>query len=368
MTQRERQILRWVEENPMISQQELADKAGITRSSAAVHISNLMKKGYIAGKGYIVRSAPYVVVVGGMNMDIGGYAGAPLIPRDSNPGRVQMSLGGVGRNIAHNLALLGTDVHLITAFGDDMAAQKLITSCSDLGIDIGSALQVGGAATSTYLFIGGPDGDMEMAVSDMSIYERITPSFLASKLPLLNNAQLVIIDTNIPEESIRWIVENCRVPIFADPVSTAKADRLRGVLHQLHTVKPNRIEAELLSGIPLTSRNNIERAADVLLAGGLRRIFISLGAEGVFAADQRGRCFVPCFPGKPVNATGCGDAFMAAIAWAYLEGTNLENTARMGLAAASIAMECEETINSSLSAVRIQERCAADRAKFEYPR
>ena len=49
MTQRERQILNWIEENPLISQQELAEKAGITRSSVAVHISNLMKKGYITG-------------------------------------------------------------------------------------------------------------------------------------------------------------------------------------------------------------------------------------------------------------------------------------------------------------------------------
>ena len=54
MTQRERQILKWIEENPLISQQELADKAGIARSSVAVHISNLMKQGHIAGKGYIV--------------------------------------------------------------------------------------------------------------------------------------------------------------------------------------------------------------------------------------------------------------------------------------------------------------------------
>ena len=72
MTQRERQLLRWIEENPMITQQELADKAGITRSSAAVHISNLMKKGHIAGRGYIVHTAPYAVVVGGVNMDVGG--------------------------------------------------------------------------------------------------------------------------------------------------------------------------------------------------------------------------------------------------------------------------------------------------------
>ncbi len=368
MTQRERQILRWIEENPVISQQELADKAGITRSSAAVHISNLMKKGYIAGKGYIVRSAPYVVVIGGVNMDIGGHAFAPLVARDSNPGRVKMSLGGVGRNIAHNLTLLGTDVQLITAFGDDVAAQKLTASCSELGINISHSLQVSGMATSTYLFLTGPDGDMELAISDMDIYERITPSFLASKLPLLSNAQLIIVDTNIPEESIHWIAENCRVPVFADPVSTVKAEKLRGVLGKLHTIKPNRLEAEILSGIPLTSRNNIERAADVLLAEGLRRIFISLGADGVFAADHRDRCYVPCLPGNMVNATGCGDAFMAAIAWAHLEGTNLENTARAGLAASSIAMESEETINPVMNAALVQKRCAASKAKFEYPR
>ena len=94
MTQRERQLLNWIEENPLISQQELADKAGITRSSVAVHISNLMKKGYITGKGYIVHTAPYVTVVGGVNMDIGGWPGevpvhAGLQPRRGadEPGR-----------------------------------------------------------------------------------------------------------------------------------------------------------------------------------------------------------------------------------------------------------------------------------------
>ena len=96
MTQREREILNWIAENPMISQQELADRAGITRSSVAVHISNLMKKGYIAGKGYVLRTPSYAAVVGGITKDIGGRSLAPLVPRDSNPGQVRISLGGVG--------------------------------------------------------------------------------------------------------------------------------------------------------------------------------------------------------------------------------------------------------------------------------
>ena len=114
MTQRERQILQWIEADPMISQEALAERAGITRSSVAVHISNLMKKGYIAGKGYVLRSGTYAAVVGGVNVDIGGQSYAPLVARDSNPGRVRISLGGVGRNIAHNMSLLGVDVRLLT--------------------------------------------------------------------------------------------------------------------------------------------------------------------------------------------------------------------------------------------------------------
>ena len=356
MTQRERQLLRWIEENPLISQQELADRAGITRSSVAVHISNLMKKGHIAGKGYIVTTAPYAVVIGGVNMDIGGTSGQPLRDADSNPGKVRMSLGGVGRNIAHNMSLLGVDTRMLTAFGDDLYAQKIAASCGELGIDISRSLQVPGGSTSTYLFIADHNGDMALAVSDMDIYDHLTPAFLASRAPLLNNAQVVVMDTNIPAESIAWVAEHVDLPLFVDPVSTVKAEKIRPILGKIHTLKPNRLEAELLSGVTITDEDSLNAAADALLATGLRRVFISLGGDGVFAADHNGRCHLPCLPGKMVNTTGCGDAFMAAIVWAYLEGTDLENTARAGLAAATIAMESAETINPDMSAEELRRR------------
>lgn len=356
MTQRERQLLRWIEENPMISQQELADRAGIARSSVAVHISNLMKKGHIAGKGYIISTAPYAVVVGGVNMDIGGAARAPLVRADSNPGTVRMSLGGVGRNIAHNMALLGLDVRLLTAFGDDLYAQRIAASCGELGIDISRALQIPGEHTSTYLFIADERGEMELALSDMEIYRHITPSFLSSRLQLLQNAQLVVVDANIPADAIRWLADHVAPPVFADPVSTAKADKLRPVLGKLHTLKPNRMEAELLSGVAIRDEAGLNQAADKLLETGLRRVFISLGGDGVLAADHSGRVRLPCREGRVVNTTGCGDAFMAALVWAYLEGTALEETARAGIAAASIAMESAETINGAMSAGALAER------------
>lgn len=359
MTQRERQILRWIEENPLISQQELAEKAGITRSSVAVHISNLMKKGHISGKGYIVPASTYAVVVGGVNMDIGGLSHAPLVAADSNPGRVRMSLGGVGRNIAHNMTLLGVDTRMITVLGGDLYAQKIAASCGELGIDISKSLQVPEGHTSTYLFIAGPDGDMSLALSDMDIYSHLTPTFLSTKLSVLNNAQLVVVDTNIPAESIAWLAQHVDVPIFADPVSTAKAEKLRPVLGKLHTLKPNRLEAEILSGVSISDEESLARAAQVLLSTGLRRVFISLGRDGVYAADRSGRYRLPCLPCKIVNTTGGGDAFMAALGWAYLEGTDLYGSALAGSAASAMAIESRETINPDLSLDAIKARMKA---------
>lgn len=356
MTQREREILNWIAENPMISQQELADKAGITRSSVAVHISNLTRKGYLAGKGYVLRNPSYVVVVGGVNMDIGGRASAPLVAADSNPGKVRMSLGGVGRNIAHNMALLELDVRLLTAFGDDLYAQRIGASCGELGIDISRSLVVPGEATSTYVFLSGPDGDMALAVSDMDIYRHMTPTWLQSRKALLDNAQLVVVDTNIPAESIQWICDNVKVPIFADPVSTAKAAKLKPVLGKLHTLKPNRLEAELLSGIAITDEESLADAARALLDTGLHRVFISLGGDGVYAADHEQSYHLPCLKAQMINATGAGDSFMSALAWAYLDSNGLWETAMLAQGAAAIAIEGSETINPDLSPENVKRR------------
>ena len=71
-----------------------------------------------------------------------------------------------------------------------------------------------------------------------------------------------------------------------DPVSTVKSEKIRPILGKIHTLKPNRLEAESLSGVKITDRDSARQAAKVLLGTGLQRVFISLGEQGVFAADQ----------------------------------------------------------------------------------
>ena len=356
MTQRERQILELIAQNPMISQAELADALGIARSSAAVHISNLIKKGHIVGKGYVLRTGTYAVVVGGANVDIGGRSHRALVAEDSNPGRVGLSLGGVGRNIAHNLSLLGADVRMLTAYGDDLYGQNLVSACTAAGIDMTHALKLRDEATSTYLYIAGEDGEMAVAVSDMAICDRITPDYLASNYALLQNAQAIVCDTNIPAESLEYLAAQFQVPIFCDPVSTAKAEKIRPILGKLHTLKPNRLEAELLSGVKITSKETAIEAARVLLDTGLKQVVISLGADGVFAANRDEQVWMQNLPATMVNTTGCGDSFMAALVWAYLEEMSLEESVRAGLAASSITIESTETISPEMGEELVRQR------------
>ena len=356
MTQREQQILQMIREDPMIPQQTLADALGITRSSVAVHISNLIRKGYIAGKGYVLRSGSYAAVVGGVNIDIGGRSFEAVIPADSNPGTITTSLGGVGRNIAHNLALLGTDVRLLSACGDDHNGQRVLNSCGELGIDASHMLRVTGVPTSTYLYIAGPDGDMAVALSDMEVCKRITPEYLSTKLSLLQNARAVAVDTNIPAESLLYLARHCTQPLFCDPVSTAKAEKLLPMLDRIHTLKPNRLEAELLSGISIHDRKDAEAAVRALLDKGVGRVFLTLGGDGVCAGAGDTILWSGNLPGRMVNTTGCGDAFMAALVWAWLEDLDLEQSLLAGLAASSIAMESHETINPDMSAMAVRSR------------
>ena len=279
-----------------------------------------------------------------------------MVEADSNPGSVQVSLGGVGRNIAHNMSLMGLDVRMLTAIGEDLHGQEVAASCASLGIDINHALRLSDAPTSTYLYIADPQGEMALAVSDMRICERITPAYLHSKLSLLENARVVVADANIPAESLAFLAENCTVPIFCDPVSTTKAERLLPVLDKIHTLKPNRMEAALLAGVPVETKAQVEQAAEVLLQRGVKQVFISCGGDGIYAASKEERLWQPILPGQAVNTTGCGDSAMAAIVWSFLEDANLKDTALAAVAAGAITMESAQTINPGMCAEALKTR------------
>ncbi|HAS73815.1 MAG TPA: kinase [Clostridiales bacterium UBA8960] len=357
MTGREHQILEHLRKNPMISQNELADTLGIARSSVGVHIANLMKKGYILGKGYIVREDEYICVIGGSNIDIQGRPLNQLIYKDSNVGEVNISLGGVGRNIAENLVRMGMNTRLITVIGDDVYGQKILDEARLLGLNMQDSLILEGAATSTYLSILDHTHDMVLAISHMDIYERITIDFIKAKSHIIEHASLCVIDTNLPKEVIEYIVTTFKdTKFFLDTVSTTKAQKVKDLIGYFHTIKPNRIEAEILTGIPISSIDDAKRAADVFHYKGVSQVFISLGEEGVFVSDGRESFVLKAPKIEIVNATGAGDAFIAALGFGCVMQMNTRASAHLAIAASAIAISHENTINPMMSKASLFEK------------
>ena len=220
-----------------------------------------------------------------------------------------------------------------------------------------------GGSTSTYVFITNDGGDMELAISDMQIYDSLTPQYLETRADLIDNAALCVVDTNLTAETVRFIAETSRCPLFCDPVSTAKAEKLAGVLGRFHTLKPNLLEAELLSGVRIRDRASLKRAALTLLDTGLEQVFISMGKNGVYCADRRRQAQIPACPANAVDTTGAGDSTMAAIVWGWLRHFTLEDCARAGMAAAAICVESAGTISPQMNPENVVRKMNASKSK-----
>lgn len=292
-------------------------------------------------------------VIGAANVDITATPYQKYIPRDSNIGKISFSLGGVGRNIAHNLTLLGMEVSFLTAIGGDLHAREIIESCSSVGISLSHARYCPDMPSPMYLCVNDEGGDLVAGVNDMEICRMISCEYIESNLGFLNSCDSVVFDTNLDEDTIEYIMKNCSSPLFADTVSVTKAGKLGNVLKKgsvnMYSLKANRIEAAALCGYGLDTEDDIRRCAEYLLSRGVENVNITLGADGVFTADRSASFFLPCPPTGIRNATGSGDAFLSALVLARELGFGLEDAAKLGQAAAKITLESDTAVSSSLN-------------------
>lgn len=297
----------------------------------------------------------YVCVIGGANIDIIGTPYSSLSQHDSNPGKLSTTLGGVGRNIAENLSRMGVQVEFISLFGNDSYARQIEENCKELNIGLDHSEIIEKENTSTYLCINNDKGEMQLALSDMGIYEYMTPFFLSSRLHIINNSKACVIDTNIPSVSLDYLMDNVRVPIFLDTVSKKKTEKIKNFIHNIYAIKPNIYEAEILSGMNIKSEDDLKLATDIILDKGVKEIYMSLGSEGVYYRDRKSFGKLPVISDKIVNTTGAGDSFLAGVVWAYLNGLDILSSTKAGLAASYITINSPKTVSENISEEKMKQ-------------
>lgn len=202
---RERQIYELIKSRPSITQNQIARELKISRASVAVHITHIIQKGFILGRQYVIKNDSAVLIIGACNLDLQGVPNDNLNYHDSNIGKINIGLGGVGRNIAVNLKSLVPNVNFITVLGENFYSNKIMDDLNIRKINTTDILRVPDELISMYLSILDENGEMVAAISDMDIMRHLTPEFLKSKIDIINSAEIIVIDANLPQDSIEYL-------------------------------------------------------------------------------------------------------------------------------------------------------------------
>ncbi|MBA4536733.1 winged helix-turn-helix transcriptional regulator [Bacillus aquiflavi] len=358
MNKKELAILQFINEDPFISQNELAERTGLSRSAVAGYISSLIKQGEILGRAYVVPKKKQLLCIGGANIDRKIQVATKLEFGTSNPAKSSQSRGGVARNIAENLGRLGIDSALMTVVGEDHQGQWLLTN-TETFVDIEPSLSLPNLETGTYTALLDKDGEMVVALADMSIYDTVQQEFIEKRWGYIANAEMVLIDTNFPKDVLKQIIDLCReeqIPMCVVPVSSPKARKLPNNLLGVTWLIANKEEAEVLSEITIESEGDFLKAAEEIMKKGVEKVVITRGDKGLVYYTKEGDAGVLLPPKVNItDVTGAGDSLVAGIIYGDLNGLRTEDACKIGMTCSLLTLQSPETVNPMLNKHMLQQ-------------
>lgn len=296
----------------------------------------------------------HVLVIGSAGLDIVGRATIDLQSGTSNPSHLRMSHGGVARNVAENLARLGTKVILITAVGNDPQGERLLSQTSEAGVNVDHAIVVPDQPTGTYLAILDNNGNLQLGLDDMRVISSITPDYLRQRRELFKQAIAVFTDANLPKKTLATVISQAwkaHVPIAADPTSVSLAPALIPHLSRLWLITPNETEAEVFChhAVPHADSARAIDAARYLVSQDVEIAIITMAEFGLGYATANSSGHVPALQTEIIDPTGAGDALTSAVIFALLNDIPLDEAVRLGLSAAALTLRSPGTVAPNLS-------------------
>ena len=305
----------------------------------------------------MVADDKYILVVGASIVDIIGFGSKEYTPKDSIPGCIKVSLGGVCRNIAENLARVGVSTEFISIVGNDSNGLSILDHSKRIGYRMNNSLILENECTPTYMAILNNEGEMESAVVDMESLNKMDTAFIDSKAEIFENAEYTIVDSDNPI-LLEHMLKKYRgkTKFVLDPVSANKAKKISHLVKYFHTVKPNRFEAEALCGFKINTDEDLKKAARFFLDQGVENVFISLDADGIYylTKEEEGKL---AFDNKidVKNVTGAGDSFVAGLGYGYMNKLSTIDTLKYAVAMSLVTITHEETINPNMSYEYVKE-------------
>lgn len=288
-----------------------------------------------------------LLVIGSAIVDLVARPVAEPAGDSSNDAEIRLGAGGAGRNVAENLRRLGCAVTLVTDVGDDALGQFLRADTVALGIEV-RVCRTG--RTGLYLAVLHPEGGLDRGYCQTDT-ELLSAAEVLSAVPDLAEFAGVVLDANLSEACITAVAARCRELGVPYALETAAFQRCRRVLPALPgcaLVKPDRVEATALTGLPCDTPKDALACAQALRSQGVATAIVSLGPGGFCVAGQGFTGHVQALPTLVVDVTGAGDALFAAAWVGLLRGLPLVEVAEAAGRAAALACASPDAVSRAL--------------------
>lgn len=288
-----------------------------------------------------------IYVIGGANIDLYVRNNKELVLRDSNPALMELGFGGVGRNIAENLIKHNEDVEFVSIFADDYFGSILYEDCLKKGLKLNYSLKKKDFNTSMYLAILDKENDLYLGMSDMRIIESLTIKDLEKLKNAINDDDYLVVDTNLNEEMITFILNEFKGIKVSDAISANKVHRLKNNLNRIDILKLNLIEAETLSEMKLVSRNDMISALKHFDDLDCKDVIITVKDGAYLLRDHKMYYYTHnAYIESLKNATGAGDSFLGAYIHMHHSNSSIEKAVGYALATSLLTIEDSQTVGS----------------------
>lgn len=353
----EKRILDMLKMEPFISQQHLAERTQLPRSTVANLISGLQTKGYILGKPYEVNTKRFITCVGGANVDTKLHVVGDYVAETSNPCTTSVSFGGVIRNVAQNLAFLGKSVSLMSILGDDANGDALLAD-TNRTMDTFATERRTGARTGHYTAVLDQHGDLVAGFADMEICDFMDDQWVYAHTGHLNAGDWVVTDTNVQKSAVEALMRLAHTDGFQlciVGVSAPKTAHIPQELEGAPLVIVNLDESKAYLGLEDASPYDMAKA---WIERGAGSCIITLGGDGCVWSDgqsveKEAPKRVPAE--KIIDVTGAGDSFTAGVLYGLMSDKSLKESVHYGAATAALTLQTDESVRLDLTSELLEE-------------
>lgn len=264
---------------------------------------------------------PRIAVVGSANIDLTTFAERfPKAGETIFGQNFHLGFGGKGANQAVAARLCGADVFMVARVGSDLFGPATIENFKKLGIDTTHVKQIAGLSSGVAPIFVEPSGQNRILVVK-GANDALKPADVDAASEMLRSVDCIVLQFEIPLETVYYTIALARkfgIRCILNPAPAQAIEMEK--LAELDYFIPNESEAETVSGIAVRNADNANECAEKLLGGGVRRVIITMGANGSFLAGSGVREHVAPFAVKSIDSTGAGDAFIGSFSVFLAEG------------------------------------------------